>query len=108
MVYYFQFGYHRPEDWNLVRTDPQFDCETAGVIAVDAESEVAAHEWGVIIARWYTASVHPARSEYRWSEQDYAVWTSLSPPEGDDVSRLPRVRVEEYPELRAMREYLGD
>ena len=108
MIIYFQFGYHGLDAWPLVESDPDFDCESTGILRVVADSEEDALRWGIKVAGWYLSCLHGAESRYNWSSDDYAVWTEKDVTEFDDDETIVQVDVGEYPSFEALRSYLND
>lgn len=108
MIYYFQFGYHSPEDWKVVGVDPEFDCESTGIVGIHAENEEEARRWGIEIAKWYTATLHGDGAAYSWTEDGYATALDAFLAADERAAEVPRVRVGSFPEFVVMRAYLSD
>lgn len=108
MDIYFQFGYHGLDAWPLVESDPDFDCESTGILRIVADSEEEALEWGIKVARWYLSCLHGGESGYDWSSDDYAVWIEKEALDFDAGEEIVQVSVGEYPDFECLRKYLND
>ncbi len=108
MLVYFWFGYHGIEAWEQARIDPGFDCESTGVLRIVSDNERAALDWGITVARWYTARLHSGESDYSWLESDYAVWTSTEAQEAELDCEPIKIEVGEYPSFKHLRRWLRD
>lgn len=108
MVYFFQFGYHGPDGWDAVKDDPDFDFESTGMLKVLAKSEDEATSWGINVAKWYTDKIHSADTGYTWSEHLYAIWLTKECPPDEDESKIQVIKVGQYPNFDALKEFQND
>ncbi len=106
MLYTFFFGYHDPDDWRLFQEYPDFDCESTGILVIEAPTEEAAYTWGLTVATWYAGRLHGQGTTYSWSENDYAAWAV----EGEDEAPQDTTRVKHgvLPDFGTLRRSLND
>lgn len=108
MTYYFNFGYHSPEDWLAFSADPSFDCESTGLIQIEAEGAAAAESWGTKVAAWYLERLHGTKSSYSWSPDEYANWLATKLEDTESGWVPVAVKDGELPKFVDLRESLRD
>lgn len=111
-IYYFLFGYHHPDAWEVIQNDKNFDFESTGVLPIHAKDETAAFQWGKHLAMWYVSKLFLDHSglTYNWSPDEYACWIETSLPVGCEecISELGEIVVNSYPEFDELKMAMQD